>query len=192
MPDPLRLNLGCGIHRFHLKGWVNVDRLPSADVALDLAERALPADIDTLAPRDAIEWAIKAASASEWQPGMFRAWPWEHDSVGAIRADNLVEHLSGPEYIHLMNEAHRVLQPGGVFWWRVPDAAKWPAGAFRDPTHRLFFFRESLDYLEAGHQTHENYGKAMGLKPWKLLKAGSVCTNPQRGSWFLETEMTPA
>ncbi len=136
----MKLNLGSG----HAKreGWVNVDRLScvNPDVMLDI----------TKAP-----------------------WPWEDSCVERIDADNLFEHIGwgpgGEDLLMLtMNQAHRILMPGGILWFRVPDFRRWPVGALRDPTHRRYFVTESMDYWMDGHQTHKNYGKSYGYKPWKI------------------------
>jgi len=57
--------------------------------------------------------------------------PFEDNSVGLIRASNIIEHLKDP--IHTMNEAYRVLAHWGVMMIEVPDAnGLWWVS---DPTH---------------------------------------------------------
>lgn len=58
-------------------------------------------------------------------------WPWETSSVAEIRAFDLIEHLPDPK--HTMNEAWRVLVPGGRFDIEVPttDGRGWA----QDPGH---------------------------------------------------------
>lgn len=58
-------------------------------------------------------------------------WPFPDDKVGVIRASHIFEHLKDP--IHTMNEAYRVLAPGGWLFIDVPSTDG--RGAFQDPTH---------------------------------------------------------
>jgi O-antigen biosynthesis protein len=69
-------------------------------------------------------------------------WPIEDGSVGLLRAHDAIEHLVDP--IHTMNEAHRVLAPGGFFMIHVPSTNG--QGAFCDPTHKSFWNRLSFRY----------------------------------------------
>lgn len=69
-------------------------------------------------------------------------WPLEDGSVGLLRAHDAIEHLVDP--IHTMNEAWRVLAPGGFFMIHVPSTNG--QGAFCDPTHRSFWNRLSFRY----------------------------------------------
>jgi SAM-dependent methyltransferase len=89
-------------------------------------------------------------------------WPLNDDSVGVIRAFDAIEHLKDP--IHTMNEAYRVLAPGGFFLIQVPSTTgpiirtpamdggefHWVAsagrGAFQDPTHVSFWNENSFWY----------------------------------------------
>jgi len=77
-------------------------------------------------------------------------WPFEDNSVGVINASNIVEHLKDP--IHTMNEAYRVLAPGGWLFIDVPSTDG--RGAFQDPTHVSFWNRNSFWYY-----TNSNYAK---------------------------------
>lgn len=78
-------------------------------------------------------------------------WPLDTDSVGVIRAFDAIEHLKDP--IHTMNEAHRVLAPGGFFFILVPSTDG--RGAFQDPTHVSFWNSNSFWYYTK--QTHARY-----------------------------------
>jgi len=69
-------------------------------------------------------------------------WPFKDNSVGVIRAHDILEHLKDP--IHVMKEAHRVLIPGGYFMIKVPSTDG--RGAFQDPTHKSFFNENSFWY----------------------------------------------
>jgi SAM-dependent methyltransferase len=69
-------------------------------------------------------------------------WPLQDDSVGLLRASDAVEHLRDP--VHTMNEAFRVLAPGGWLMIEVPSTNG--AGAFCDPTHKSFWNELSFRY----------------------------------------------
>jgi len=103
-------------------------------------------------------------------------WPLEDNSVGVIRAHDAIEHLKDP--VHVMNEAYRVLAPGGFFLIRVPSTTgpmirtpamdggdfHWVAsagrGAFQDPTHVSFWNENSFWYYTK--RSHARYLR--GLK----------------------------
>jgi len=69
-------------------------------------------------------------------------WPLEESTVGVLRAFDAIEHLRNP--VHTMNEAWRVLAPGGVLLIRVPSTDG--KGAFCDPTHVSFWNSLSFRY----------------------------------------------
>ena len=69
-------------------------------------------------------------------------WPIESNSVGVLRASHIFEHLKDP--IHVMNEAYRVLAPGGFLFVEVPSTDG--RGAYQDPTHVSFWNSNSFWY----------------------------------------------
>lgn len=81
-------------------------------------------------------------------------WPWADNSVGVLRAYHLLEHL--PDTIHFMNEAFRVLAPGGFLLIEVPSTNG--PDAFADPTHVKFFNLQSFEY-------YTNQAKAQYIQP---------------------------
>lgn len=78
--------------------------------------------------------------------------------MSAIMAWDIFEHL--PDKIHTMNEAHRVLMPGGILDLRVPTTDG--RGAFQDPTHKSFWTPNDRFYFCAEfaewQRFHESYG----------------------------------
>lgn len=78
-------------------------------------------------------------------------WPLADDSVGVIRAFDAIEHLRDP--IHVMNEAYRVLAPGGFFLIHVPSTDG--RGAWQDPTHVSFWNENSFWYYT--RSSHSRY-----------------------------------
>lgn len=73
-------------------------------------------------------------------------WLLEDDSVGLLRAHDVIEHLKDP--IHTMNEAWRVLVHGGVLDILVPSTDG--VGAWCDPTHISFWNKRSFRYYTEG------------------------------------------
>jgi SAM-dependent methyltransferase len=71
-----------------------------------------------------------------------RRWPFGDNSVGVLKAYHVFEHLQDP--IHVMNEAYRVLAPGGWLFIEVPSTDG--RGAFQDPTHISFWNENSFWY----------------------------------------------
>jgi len=71
-----------------------------------------------------------------------KKWPFSDNSVGVIRASHIFEHLKDP--VHTMNEAYRVLAPGGWLFIDVPSTDG--RGAFQDPTHVSFWNENSFWY----------------------------------------------
>jgi SAM-dependent methyltransferase len=92
--------------------------------------------------------------------------PYDDSSVELVEADNLMEHFDNDEFMHALNEVHRVLHSNGVFWWKVPDAENWPDAAFGDPTHKRFFFPRSFLYMDQATQQWKNYGRHYGFLGW--------------------------
>ena len=61
-------------------------------------------------------------------------WPLADDSVGLIYAEDVLQQLADP--VHVMNEAYRVLAPGGFLLIRVPSTDG--RGAFQNPRNVSF------------------------------------------------------
>jgi SAM-dependent methyltransferase len=95
-------------------------------------------------------------------------WPTGDNTVDAIRASHVMEHIpAGQERIDVMNEAHRVLKPGGVFEIIVPivnDPLSWHAIA--DPTHVSFWVLESFHYFDGHFAANADYG----IRLWQTLE----------------------
>lgn len=68
-----------------------------------------------------------------------------------VFASNLLEHLDGPANAALLNEAHRVLRPGGSLVLVQPNFRLRPREYFDDYTHQTVFSDRSLPDLVAAH-----------------------------------------
>jgi len=75
-------------------------------------------------------------------------WPFETGSVGVIRAHDALEHLRDP--VHTMQEAYRVLAPGGWLLTQTPSTDG--RGAFQDPTHVSYWNENSFWYYTRAEQ----------------------------------------
>lgn len=87
-----------------------------------------------------------------------KPWPWEDNSVKYINLTHVLEHMYFP--IHVMNEAYRVLAPGGEIHYRGPHARS--SGAWQDPTHTRplpeeFFFYFDKEFRAAQAITYAGY-----------------------------------
>lgn len=108
-----------------------------------------------------------------------KPWPWLTSSVHEILANDVLEHL--PSKIHSMNEAHRVLKPGGNLILAVPcvylaDGRVNP-GAFADPTHKSFWTLDDRYYFGTEWNDAANergrFGKQYGITAlFKFVKWG--------------------
>lgn len=177
---PWQLNLGCGGDI--REGWLNIDSNPKCkpDLVMDIT-----------APLGRFYgtpvWVGSVRGRGEF--------PIEEKSAASIEADNLLEHIgwapNGEDLLmRVLNNCWTVLVDNGIMWFRVPDVESWPRGAFRDPTHRRYFCLGSIDYWDADHPTHINYGRAYGYLPWKIKEKAVVEGSGE--ARFIECVMTPA
>lgn len=81
-------------------------------------------------------------------------WPWPDSSVEEMIAQDVFEHL--PDKRHTLNEAFRVLRPGGVLHIGVPDATDGDGG-FCDPTHVSYWTGSDFEYFEKGDFARERF-----------------------------------
>jgi hypothetical protein len=61
-------------------------------------------------------------------------WPWDADSVDEAHSSHFIEHLTGPQRIHFVNELHRVLKVGGIATLIAPHC--FSSRAYGDLTHQ--------------------------------------------------------
>lgn len=112
-------------------------------------------------------------------------WPFEDSSVDEIYAHDVLEHL--PQ-IWGMNEAHRVLKPGGKLDLAVPAVAlgdgRINPGAFCDPTHISWWSPDTIYYFDERWNNPKGergrLGPAYGItalfraKLWELKEYGQA------------------
>lgn len=82
----------------------------------------------------------------DWVHDLNEPWPFEKDTFIHVSAVHVVEHLK--DLIHFMNEAHRVISPGGSLYIETPLAGVNPDLEFADPTHvRCYRLHTFMNYF---------------------------------------------
>lgn len=99
----IRLNLGCASNL--LDGYVNIDQ-----DNIDVIKERYP---HILFPKDAIVYTYDVFNL-----------PYDNETVDEIIADGFIEHLSFLEEKLIFEEIKRVLKPGGVLNFSVPNFEK--------------------------------------------------------------------
>ena len=102
---------------------------------------------------------IDIAPPADLIADLTKRWPADDSTVEHIRALDIIEHL--PDKIHTLNEAWRVLVPGGRLEIEVPttDGHGWA----QDPTHVSYWNRNSFFYFTAGDPHRERFGAHYGV-----------------------------
>jgi SAM-dependent methyltransferase len=81
----------------------------------------------------AVGMDVLAESAADVVADLNERWPFPDGSFDRVVANHVLEHV--PDVIHVVDEAWRVLTPGGVFVVRGPHFSS-PHLVWSDPTHR--------------------------------------------------------
>ncbi len=125
----MKLEIGCG--RSKAPGYVGLDRaaLPGVDIVHEIEK---------------FPWPMPNSSG-----------PIPDSSVTDIRAHHVLEHVR--DLVGVMEEAYRILKPGGTFSIVVPYYKH--EGAFSDPTHVRFFTEQTFHYF-ADESPFSYYSKA--------------------------------
>jgi SAM-dependent methyltransferase len=88
-------------------------------------------------------------------------FPFEDNSVSEAHTSHFVEHLTGPERIHFVNELYRVLVPGGKCTMITPHWAS--CRAYGDLTHQwppvseFWFYYLSKEWRKANAPHNDAY-----------------------------------
>lgn len=127
-------------------------------------------------PRDGFEGVDFFSPSARHKVNLCKfPWPWEDSSVEELSSSHFIEHLPtvyvkengnfclSPEdssdrdlLCKFMDEAYRILKPGGIFTIMVPSARS--NQGFQDPTHRRFFVAESFYYFNANWRDQRKLG----------------------------------
>lgn len=90
-----------------------------------------------------------------------KPWPWKDGSVEEAHCSHFLEHLTGADRIHFVNELYRVLIPGGKCTLIVPHWAS--SRAYGDLTHQwppvseFWFFYLSRQWRAAQAPHNDGY-----------------------------------
>lgn len=125
----MKLEIGCG--RSKTPGFVGMDRFAFAEV-------------DIVHELETFPWPLPNSRE-----------PIPDSSVSEIRASHVLEHVR--DLTGVMEEACRILEPGGLFTIVVPYYKH--EGAFADPTHVRFFTERTFHYFTEGEPLNY-YSKA--------------------------------
>lgn len=95
-------------------------------------------------------------------------WPWEDNSVEAIVAEDVIEHLQITP-IEFCEEAWRVLRQGGELFVRTPHHQG--DSSWIDPTHRWHLNQQAFEFLDPDThwgRTHPHYTQ----RKWQIMSLG--------------------
>lgn len=147
----MKLNVGCG--RDIRDGWVNVDKaaLPGVDVLFDLDKAGQ------------LYFATKLKEGAYQCESGVGQLPYEDSTFEEIYMSHILEHLCNP--LAVMQELHRVAQPGAKCIIRVPYGAT--DNAWEDPTHVRPYFLNSFQYFSQVTYTRADYDYR---GDWRVLK----------------------
>ncbi len=190
-PQPVegvKLHLGCNQHP--QEGYINVDieKFDGVDVVADL-EKVWPWDDGSVAeivtndlPEHLRQWyeqpnpEYMAEAKRELQTVEM------HDYSNVISA--LFKAIENPVrtygIFHFMNEAHRVLTPGGLLKAQIPttDHRAWA----QDPTHVSYWNENTMLYFL--DPTYRAFYPQHVKGEWKRLWVGTSVANPRGESWL--------
>jgi SAM-dependent methyltransferase len=114
----LRVNVGCG--QTPTKGWRNFDNSPSLYLAKVPLLPSLLAGVG-LVSKQQVSF-IQFCRSHAVEPGnVTKGLPLEAGSVEVLYSSHMIEHLDQEEAKQFLQEARRVLCPGGIIRLAVPD-----------------------------------------------------------------------
>jgi len=104
-------------------------------------------------------WNVDLVAPCDQIADLSGRWPWADSSVDAINAWDIFEHIKSK--LHTMNEAHRVLRPGGTLDLWVPTTDG--RGAWQDPTHQSFWTPNDLFYFSPQYMEWNRFRVSYGI-----------------------------
>lgn len=111
-------------------------------------------------PQDGAVNLDPAHGTGEWRRlAQDAPWPCPDDHFDHVHASHVMEHIpAGDARITVMNEAWRVLRPGGTFTIIVPLLVPGTWQAIADPTHVSWWVAESFHYFTGALTAQADYG----------------------------------
>lgn len=107
--------------------------------------------------------------------------PFGDAEFSAILCRDVLEHL---DYVPLMREFHRILEPGGTLRVRVPHFTS--ENNFADPTHRRFFSARTFAFFVKGSPLRQDH-----LFDYAFDRVASVRITFARGVLFFNRVVEP-
>src|ERR1039458_10367913 len=104
-------------------------------------------------------WNVDLCKPCDQVADLSQRWPWGDSSVDQIKAWDIFEHL--PSKLNTMNEAHRVLIPGGQLDLFIPTTDG--RGAFQDPTHQSWYTPNDLFYFVETYVEWQRFHTPYGI-----------------------------
>jgi len=115
-------------------------------------------------------WNVDRIEPADELIDLTQPWPIADNAAEEIRADNVLEHFQGDtDLVHVLNEAHRVLRPGGRMTILVPSAEKLFHAAIGDPGHKTYFLPRLFEYWTEGQKRRTPWGKRYGFRAWRQI-----------------------
>ncbi len=90
--------------------------------------------VDRLPFGGKVKHVVELAEIDYDRVGKYKPWPWLDNSVEEFHASHVIEHFDSWERVHVVNEMHRCLIPGGKVTIIVPHWSS--CRAYGDPTHK--------------------------------------------------------
>jgi 2-polyprenyl-3-methyl-5-hydroxy-6-metoxy-1,4-benzoquinol methylase len=176
------LDLGCGhgalLYFARRAGYTNVSGIDGSPAQIEAARRL----------------EIDGVKAGEILP-MLRAAP--ANSLDAVIAYDVIEHLTKDELIDVTDEVFRTLKPGGRWIVHAPNGLSPFCGvmAYGDLTHEMAFTPESLTqlFLSGGFKSatfHEDPPAVRGPKSFVRAVLWRLIRQIYRAALVIETGMT--
>lgn len=99
--------------------------------------------------------------------------PFPDSTVDEIRAFHVLEHVD--DLVFTLSELHRISKPGAVINMKSPYYKS--KGAFKDPTHKVFFTDETFDYFDPNIIKEKNLPDYRFNARFKVLNRGYIWSN---------------
>lgn len=98
-------------------------------------------------------------------------YPFDDLTFDYIEAEDVLEHVD--QFVEIVNELGRILKVGGTLWVRGPHAG-YPLQAWKDPTHKRLFVKESFDNFDPETKDGRWYGHYFGKVKFRVIEAVEV------------------
>lgn len=122
---------------------------------------------------------VLRASAADVRADLAKDWPFRDATFDTVVANHVLEHV--PDVVHVVEQAFRVLKPGGRFIVRGPHFSS-PELVWADPTHRRGLSISMFRYFSAdsGHP----YARADFRLARARLNCDGARSSAQLQRWF--------